>query len=166
MTTIRKNISLTDPAYFCNKSFTISFNMNTKSWISFHSYLPNFYVGENNFFYSGLNGCCDDFEFIVGIPADESNCYLRGATAFYISGDDPNCDLTAASIRVLSNCELTEATAYVSDACDLTGATAIILVPPQGEIITTTTTSTTEEPTTTTSTTTEELTTTTTTTVL
>lgn len=54
-TIIREKVDLTDTTYFCNKSWTLSFNMNTKSWISFHSYLPNFYIAENNFFYSGLN---------------------------------------------------------------------------------------------------------------
>lgn len=63
---IRTVVSLLDPEYFCNKSWTVSYNFNTQSWISFHSYLPNFYIGENNFFYSGLNGCCDDFEFVAG----------------------------------------------------------------------------------------------------
>ena len=65
---LRTQVYLTDPDYFCNKSWTISFNFNTKSWVSFHSYIPNFYVAENNFFYSGINGCCDDFNFsaIVG----------------------------------------------------------------------------------------------------
>jgi hypothetical protein len=52
-------VDVTDPEYFCNKSWTLSFNMNTKSWISFHSYIPNWYIAENNFFYSGLNGGCD-----------------------------------------------------------------------------------------------------------
>ena len=69
----RNQVYLTDPEYFCNKSWTISFNMNTKSWVSFHTYIPNFYIAENNFFYSGINGCCDDvsFEALVGnlIPA-------------------------------------------------------------------------------------------------
>jgi hypothetical protein len=61
-TIIRTIIYLSDKEYFCNKSWTISFNFNTKTWISFHSYLPNFYMGENNFFYSGINGCCDGFD--------------------------------------------------------------------------------------------------------
>jgi len=65
MTIIRKDITLGDPAYFCNKSWTLSYNVNTKSWISFHSYIPNWYIAENNFFYSGLNSCCDDFEFVA-----------------------------------------------------------------------------------------------------
>ena len=59
-------VLLTDPDYFCNKSWTVSFNFNTKSWTSFHSYIPNFYIGENNFFYSGINGCCYDFDFVAG----------------------------------------------------------------------------------------------------
>jgi hypothetical protein len=61
----RTVVKLTDPEYFCNKSWTLSFNFNTKSWISFHSYIPNWYIAENNFFYSGLNGCCDDLEAIA-----------------------------------------------------------------------------------------------------
>jgi len=62
---VKTKVYLTDSEYFCNKSWTLSFNMNTKSWISFHSYIPNFYIAENNFFYSGLNGCCDDLEAIA-----------------------------------------------------------------------------------------------------
>jgi len=58
-TIVREYVNLTDIKYFCNKSWTLSFNMNTKSWVSFHSYIPNFYIAENNFFYSGLNEGCD-----------------------------------------------------------------------------------------------------------
>jgi len=61
-TVIRTIVYLSEKEYFCNKSWTISFNFNTKTWISFHSYLPNFYMGENNFFYSGINGCCDGLD--------------------------------------------------------------------------------------------------------
>jgi len=63
---IRKVISVKDSDYFCNRSWTLSFNVNTKSWISFHSYIPNWYIAENNFFYSGVNGCCEDFDFVAG----------------------------------------------------------------------------------------------------
>jgi len=72
--TFRTQVYLTDPEYFCNKSWTLSYNVNTKSWISFHSYIPNFYIAENNFFYSGINGCCDDFDLIAGeiIPTPSS----------------------------------------------------------------------------------------------
>jgi hypothetical protein len=64
--TFRTQVYLTDPEYFCNKSWTLSYNVNTKSWISFHSYIPNFYIAENNFFYSGINGCCEDFDLVAG----------------------------------------------------------------------------------------------------
>jgi len=75
-TITRIPISLTDPTYFCNKSWTLSYHVNAKAWISFHSYIPNFYIAENNFFYSGKNGCCDDFDFIVGIIDNSINCDL------------------------------------------------------------------------------------------
>lgn len=61
--TYRTVISLEDDDYFCNRSWTLSFNLVNKAWISFHSYIPNWYIAENNFFYSGKNGCCDGFEF-------------------------------------------------------------------------------------------------------
>jgi hypothetical protein len=48
-------VQLTDPTYFCNKSFTISYDFENQAWISFHSYLPNFYAGNGAFFYSGIN---------------------------------------------------------------------------------------------------------------
>lgn len=48
-------ITLGDPLYFCNISWTLSFNFLTQSWISFHTYQPNFYVGVIDRFYSGYN---------------------------------------------------------------------------------------------------------------
>jgi len=69
-------VSLTNPTYFCNKSWTLSFNMNTRSWISFHSYIPNYYIAENNFFYSGLSeGCALTF---VAASSIVGNCTLAG----------------------------------------------------------------------------------------
>jgi len=62
-------VFIQDVNYFCNKSWTLSFNLNTNSWISFHSYIPNFYIAENNFFYSGLNTGCD-LEAIAAVIVD------------------------------------------------------------------------------------------------
>jgi len=78
-TIIKEIVRLTDSEYFCNKSWTLSFNFNTKSWISFHSYIPNWYIAENNFFYSGLNGCCDDLEAIAvnELPATTTTSTTR-----------------------------------------------------------------------------------------
>lgn len=46
-------VSLSDPAYFIDISFTLSYWFKTQSWISFHSYKPKFYVGDINRFYTG-----------------------------------------------------------------------------------------------------------------
>lgn len=76
---ISEEVYLTDTTYFCNKSWTLSFNMNTRTWISFHSYIPNWYIAENNFFYSGTNDCCTEFDFIVGeSTAWIEKCRLEG----------------------------------------------------------------------------------------
>ena len=93
-TTVKTYIALTDLDYFCNKSWTVSFNLNTKAWVSFHTYLPNFYIGENNFFYSGLNEGCDLAAVaVVEIPSSTTTttttatplqCNLEG-TAVYVS---------------------------------------------------------------------------------
>lgn len=46
-------ISLKDRRYFSNRSFTISYNFYTKSWTSFHSFLPEFYIEQIDSFISG-----------------------------------------------------------------------------------------------------------------
>ena len=45
-------IQLGDSSYFCNKSFTASYDFDNQAWLSFHSYIPNYYVGSSNFFIS------------------------------------------------------------------------------------------------------------------
>lgn len=46
-------IELTDTRYFCNYSFTISYSFKTNTWVSLHTYLPEYYVPEADYFYSG-----------------------------------------------------------------------------------------------------------------
>ena len=125
---VRTKIYLTDPDYFCNKSWTVSFNFNTKSWISFHSYLPNFYIGENNFFYSGLNACCDDFNFVA--LAGEMVVGTTTTTTTAIPATT-----TTTSTTEYIGCDI--AGNVIITSCNLEGD-AIITVPPT----TTTTTST------------------------
>lgn len=48
-------VNLTNSSYFCDKSWTISYNFLTKSWVSFHSYKPNYYISKLSYFSSGLN---------------------------------------------------------------------------------------------------------------
>lgn len=47
--------NLTDSTIFENLSWTISFSLLSESWISYHSYLPNFYFNDANNFYSAKN---------------------------------------------------------------------------------------------------------------
>jgi len=128
----RTQIYLTDTDYFCNKSWTISFNFNTKSWISFHSYIPNWYIGENNFFYSGINGCCTDLEgdftALVGdldkivtttstttmtkvttttttIPVKPIYCDLDGTAVFTSCELDGNAIITVPSTPTTTICQ-------------------------------------------------------------
>lgn len=49
-------ILLSDPRYFCNRSWTISYSPRLKAWVSFHSYIPNFYIGQTGTFLTGKNG--------------------------------------------------------------------------------------------------------------
>lgn len=48
-------ILLGDPTYFCNRSWTVSYYPGLKAWISFHPYIPNFYIGQNGTFLTGKN---------------------------------------------------------------------------------------------------------------
>lgn len=48
-------VNVTDIKYFCNKSWTISYNFFTKSWVSFHSFLPNYYIEGIDYYISGSN---------------------------------------------------------------------------------------------------------------
>ncbi len=49
-------VSLTDTKYFCDASWTISYNFQTKSWVSFHSFKPLYYNYFIDNFESGIDG--------------------------------------------------------------------------------------------------------------
>lgn len=127
--TIRTVVDVTDPDYFCNKSWTLSFNMNTKSWISFHTYIPNFYIGENNFFYSGLNGGCD-LEAIAGEEVPFVPTTSTSTTKCVDCKPAPSTTTTTTTL----GCDISGQ--VVSLECDLEGS-AIDITPP----VTTSTTS-------------------------
>ena len=132
---IRTQVYLNDPDYFCNKSWTMSFNMNTKSWISFHSYIPNFYIGENNFFYSGLNGCCDidgvGFQAIAGVLSGKAET-TSTTTTYYPSPTTTTTttvlDCTLRGVATLTNCVF-EGTAIVTVPPTTTTTTTICYIP-------------------------------------
>lgn len=107
ITKVRKVVSIYDEEYFCNRSWTLSYNLNTKSWISFHSYLPNWYIGENNFFYSGTNRCCDDFDFIAAtLIKDTTTTSTTSLTTTITTTPYPVYDCTLAGTANLANCWL------------------------------------------------------------
>lgn len=147
----RQIVDLTDPVYFCNKSWTLSYNINTRSWISFHSYIPNYYIAENNFFYSGINEGCD----LEAIAAQEVPATTTSTTTTL-----PDCRLSG--------------TAYKTPECNLIGnayqattttTSTTTTVPPTTTTTSTSTTTTSTSTTTTSTTTTIPPTTTTTTTI-
>lgn len=168
-------VKVTDPTYFCNKSWTMSFNFNTKSWISFHTYLPNYYIGENNFFYSGLNGGCN-MTVVAAVPTP-AGCLLPFGTALVDNCSTGTTTTTSTSSTTSTSTSTTSTSTSTSTTTSSTTATptttttsttapplptttttSTTLTPPT----TTTTSSTTASPTTTTSTTTATPTTTTT----
>jgi len=55
-----KKFTLENPEYFCNKSWTISYNPLFKSFISFHSFTPNYYISNQSYFSSGINYSFED----------------------------------------------------------------------------------------------------------
>ena len=116
-------ISLHNEKYFCNKSWTMSYDFNIKSWISFHSYLPNFYIADNAFFYSGKNDCCDlNFDVIAGevgpvIPITTTS-----------TSTSPPLFTTTTSTTQQADCEIGDAIFTLTN-CTLAG-TATIVIPP------------------------------------
>jgi hypothetical protein len=134
---IRTKVYLSDPDYFCNKSWTMSYNVNTKSWVSFHSYIPNFYIGENNFFYSGLNGCCDDtvggaFQALVGImakPAEPTTTTTStGAPAPTTTTTTTVIDCDIDGVGIITYCEI-DGTGVITVYPTTTTTTTICLTP-------------------------------------
>jgi hypothetical protein len=124
---IRTQIYLTDPDYFCNKSWTLSYHLGLKSWISFHSYIPNWYIAENNFFYSGSNNCCSDIDIdaeqqFQAIVANE----VRIPPTTTTTSSSSSTSTTTTTITTLS-CNLEGV--VIETLCELEGD-AIITVPP------------------------------------
>lgn len=108
-------ISVTDNSYFCNKSWTLSFNFNTNSWVSFHSYIPNWYIAENNFFYSGINDSCD-LEAIAAVIVSTTTTTSTSTTSTTTSTTSTTTtSTTTASPFYYLNLSLTEDTQEGTD---------------------------------------------------
>lgn len=56
-------ITLGDPEYFVDCSWTIAYNPLLKVWVSYYSFLPNYYLNYNDYFQTGYNTVLDPAEF-------------------------------------------------------------------------------------------------------
>mgnify|MGYP000356735102 FL=1 len=48
-------VDVNNSEYFENVSWTVAYSPLLKSWISFYSFMPNYYIEHNNYFQTGLN---------------------------------------------------------------------------------------------------------------
>jgi hypothetical protein len=117
----KREVFLSDQEFFCNKSYTISFNFNTKSWISFHSYLPNWYIGENNYFYSGVNYCPNDFDVLVGVMLPNFTTTTTSTTRYIVP------TTTTSTTLYIPDCDIVVQVTVPS--CDIDGNAIIIYTP-------------------------------------
>jgi len=120
---VRRIIELSDSEFFCSKSWTLSYNFNTQSWVSFHSYIPNWYIAENNFFYSGINESCD-IEAIVAQqpPVTTSTTTTRSTLNCNLGGETRLIDCNLAGQTSLLNCSFTGSAAHISSNCQCIAA--------------------------------------------
>lgn len=52
---LKKIVSVSDTRYFCNKSWTRAYSLLSQTWISFYSFIPNYYIDGVDKFSSGIN---------------------------------------------------------------------------------------------------------------
>jgi len=60
---VKTPVSVTDPEYFEDVSWTISYSPIEQKWISWHSFHPNYYIPHQNYFQTGINQSTDSTEF-------------------------------------------------------------------------------------------------------
>lgn len=77
----KDGISLEDPKYFCNKSWTLSYSFKTNTWVSWHSYIPDYYVALYSHFKSGKNALEETWDHNYKVTNFNS---FYGKTAPYV----------------------------------------------------------------------------------
>jgi len=60
-------VSIFDTEFFCNKSWTIAYSPIVDNWISFYSFTPNYYVGNELYFGSGINYSTNNISGEIGL---------------------------------------------------------------------------------------------------
>lgn len=86
------DVSLENTEYFENKSYTLSYDLQNKHWISFHSYLPNYMYNTANRLYSFIN----DDEYVY---CHDSLTHQR----FYSTKYDHIIEFTITDTPLLAN---------------------------------------------------------------
>lgn len=74
-TVIPDQLDFTDKEAFINNSWTLSYSLDTNNWVSFHSYIPDYYLNTNKTMYSIIN---DELSAEYTIR-DEINNYITGS---------------------------------------------------------------------------------------
>jgi hypothetical protein len=78
---IRQEVELGDPRYFEPCHWTVAYSPLTKSWISYYSFTPNYYVNYHNYFQTGINafgsefGLWSHFSFLSSYQVFYGNLY-------------------------------------------------------------------------------------------
>jgi len=72
-------ITLGDPIYFDDCSWTVAFNHKVDAWISYYSFKPNYYIAQSDYFQTGVNYSMDPTE--IGLWSHFS--FLSSYQVFY-----------------------------------------------------------------------------------
>ena len=75
-------VSLHDTAYFENVSFTIGYNLLSKEWLSYYSFIPEYYVDQQDGFLSALN--VDSHTIWSHLMENKAFCTFYGTTYPFI----------------------------------------------------------------------------------
>tara|TARA_R110000772_G_scaffold72562_2_gene158393 strand:+ start:2458 stop:9570 length:7113 start_codon:yes stop_codon:yes gene_type:complete len=77
-------IELTDPAYFKDVSWTITYRPETGGWESYMDYKPNYYVSHSDYFQSGLNTGATQFGLWSHLLSNKSYRVFYGQKFPYV----------------------------------------------------------------------------------
>ena len=84
LTPIRTEVFLDDNKYFCNKSWTRSYNFIDKEWKSFHSFIPNYYIQHIDYFQAGINGNSQSSVWSQGVTNKSYQVYFGKLYPFIV----------------------------------------------------------------------------------
>ena len=118
-----EQVTFGDPNHFSNESWTISYNLTTNSWTSFHSYIPDQLFNDYNTFYSSIGSSVYKhnygnyqtyygvkYDFIVEYVVNEPATHDLHAIHYYSKSTTDNVstpDVTFDRFVVRNSCQST-----------------------------------------------------------